>query len=271
MKSRKFVWQVTIRPKGLSISKNMCGQYRLCLSDVAVCFYKPSSDTADYVFQLASIRRCGHSDNFFYMEVGRSAPTGDGELWMQVEDKDIAKNLHEEVLKHMRSSSDEFRGRSSTGLSRHNVDDSSHIRQRTNSESKAHGSPRRNRVSTLENKRPQSTVVMQRTTAVTQMTEPPHIPHPAMFEPPPPSGPSYLNELSVPPHGHRFRSDSAESHGSRCSVKSTTDIFGSSPAEMFLHPVNRSMTPDSLPKPITEESSAYLDMSPEMKGPFSLT
>ena len=49
--------------------------------------------------QLATIRRCGHSDCFFFMEVGRQAATGAGELWMQVEDTVIAQNIHEAALK----------------------------------------------------------------------------------------------------------------------------------------------------------------------------
>ncbi|XP_023233206.1 intracellular hyaluronan-binding protein 4-like [Centruroides sculpturatus] len=48
--------------------------------------------------ELMSIRRCGHSDCFFFMELGRSSVTGAGELWMQTEDTIIAQNMHEAIL-----------------------------------------------------------------------------------------------------------------------------------------------------------------------------
>lgn len=50
------------------------------------------------VLQLVSIRRCGRSDCFFYMEVGRSSCTGEGELWMQTEDNNIADNMYAAIL-----------------------------------------------------------------------------------------------------------------------------------------------------------------------------
>lgn len=34
------------------------------------------------------------------MEVGRSAVTGDGELWMQTEDPNIAQNMDEVILRY---------------------------------------------------------------------------------------------------------------------------------------------------------------------------
>ncbi|CAO2625176.1 Insulin receptor substrate 1 [Lemmus lemmus] len=59
-----------------------------------------------------NIRRCGHSENFFFIEVGRSAVTGPGEFWMQVDDSVVAQNMHETILEAMRAMSDEFRPRS---------------------------------------------------------------------------------------------------------------------------------------------------------------
>ena len=50
-----------------------------------------------FPIQLASIRRCGHTECFFFMEIGRSAKTGEGELWMQVEDSMIAQSMHEVI------------------------------------------------------------------------------------------------------------------------------------------------------------------------------
>lgn len=80
----KEVWQVKVWPKGLGHAKNLVGIYRLCLTEKTVNFVKLNSDAAAVVLQLMNVRRCGHSENFFFVEVGRSAVTGPGEFWMQV-------------------------------------------------------------------------------------------------------------------------------------------------------------------------------------------
>lgn len=80
----KEVWQVKVWPKGLGQAKNLVGIYRLCLTDKTINFVKLNSDAAAVVLQLMNVRRCGHSENFFFVEVGRSAVTGPGEFWMQV-------------------------------------------------------------------------------------------------------------------------------------------------------------------------------------------
>ncbi|OXB75769.1 UNVERIFIED_CONTAM: hypothetical protein H355_012278 [Colinus virginianus] len=61
-----------------------------------------------------NIRRCGHSENFFFIEVGRSASIGPGELWMQVDDSVVAQNMHETFLETMKAlkAFAEFRPRS---------------------------------------------------------------------------------------------------------------------------------------------------------------
>lgn len=53
------------------------------------------------LLQLACIRRYGHSDCFFFMEVGRQAVTGAGELWMEVEDTVISQNIHEAFIRYI--------------------------------------------------------------------------------------------------------------------------------------------------------------------------
>lgn len=45
------------------------------------------------------IRRCGHTNNYFVIELGRSSVTGAGELWLETEDVVIAQNMHEVTLK----------------------------------------------------------------------------------------------------------------------------------------------------------------------------
>lgn len=108
----KEVWQVKVWPKGLGQAKNLVGIYRLCLTDKTVNFVKLNSDAAAVVLQLMNVRRCGHSENFFFVEVGRSAVTGPGEFWMQVDDSVVAQNMHETILEAMKALSEEFRQRS---------------------------------------------------------------------------------------------------------------------------------------------------------------
>ncbi|XP_053363511.1 insulin receptor substrate 1-B [Clarias gariepinus] len=108
----KEVWQVILKPKGLGQIKNLIGVYRLCLTNKTLGFVKLNSDAAAVVLQLMNIRRCGHSENFFFIEVGRSAVTGPGEFWMQVDDSVVAQNMHETILEAMKAMSEEFRPRS---------------------------------------------------------------------------------------------------------------------------------------------------------------
>nr|XP_020466996.1 LOW QUALITY PROTEIN: insulin receptor substrate 1-B-like [Monopterus albus] len=108
----KEVWQVKVWPKGLGQAKNLVGIYRLCLTDKTISFVKLNSDAAAVVLQLMNVRRCGHSENFFFVEVGRSAVTGPGEFWMQVDDSVVAQNMHETLLDAMKALSEEFRQRS---------------------------------------------------------------------------------------------------------------------------------------------------------------
>ncbi|XP_020506415.1 insulin receptor substrate 2 [Labrus bergylta] len=110
----KEVWQVNLKSKGLGQIKNLTGVYRLCLSSRTISFVKLNSETAAVSLQLMNIRRCGHSDSFFFIEVGRSAVTGPGEFWMQAEDPVVAQNVHETILEAMKAMKElsEFRPRS---------------------------------------------------------------------------------------------------------------------------------------------------------------
>ncbi|XP_029374926.1 insulin receptor substrate 2-like [Echeneis naucrates] len=110
----KEVWQVNLKSKGLGQIKNLTGVYRLCLSSRTISFVKLNSETPAVSLQLMNIRRCGHSDSFFFIEVGRSAITGPGEFWMQAEDSVVAQNIHETILEAMKAMKElsEFRPRS---------------------------------------------------------------------------------------------------------------------------------------------------------------
>ncbi|XP_066537030.1 insulin receptor substrate 2-B [Hoplias malabaricus] len=110
----KEVWQVNVKPKGLGQTKNLTGVYRLCLSSKTIHLVKLNSETPCVNLQLMNIRRCGHSESFFFIEVGRSSSIGPGELWMQVDDSVVAQNMHETILETMKAlkAFAEFRPRS---------------------------------------------------------------------------------------------------------------------------------------------------------------
>ncbi|CAJ1085827.1 insulin receptor substrate 2-B [Xyrichtys novacula] len=110
----KEVWQVNVKPKGLGQTKNLTGVYRLCLSTKTIHLVKLNSDTPCVNLQLMNIRRCGHSESFFFIEVGRSSSIGPGEIWMQVDDSVVAQNMHETILETMKAlkAFAEFRPRS---------------------------------------------------------------------------------------------------------------------------------------------------------------
>ncbi|XP_033096194.1 insulin receptor substrate 1-like isoform X2 [Anneissia japonica] len=120
----EHIWQVRLNPKkGIGSSQNRSGNYQLCLTRKTVHLVKMLSDgDGDLEFPLSTIRRCGHSDCFFFMEVGRQAPTGSGELWMQVDDTVIAQNIHEATLNAMQSINqlEEMRPRSHSNNSNDN-------------------------------------------------------------------------------------------------------------------------------------------------------
>ncbi|XP_019278315.1 insulin receptor substrate 1-like [Panthera pardus] len=115
------VWPVTLRPKGLGGTRGLgSGSYRLCLgSGVLSLLRKPkgrgSRDTQASPppalrLSLLSVRRCGHADSLFFLELGRSAPTGPGELWLQAPDAAVAQSIHETVLAAMKRLGDDDAG-----------------------------------------------------------------------------------------------------------------------------------------------------------------
>jgi len=68
-----------------------------------------SSKTIELV--LRSIRRCGHTDCNFYIESGRHSQIGEGDLWMTLNKKSTARQLHELLLATMKlasASDDQF-------------------------------------------------------------------------------------------------------------------------------------------------------------------
>ncbi|RWS06256.1 Insulin receptor substrate 2-B-like protein [Dinothrombium tinctorium] len=103
----EHVWQVTLTKKGLGENRNMTGIYRLCLTAKSLLLFKvnPGVEKPEsYEFPLVSIRRCGHSENYFVIELGRSSCIGPGELWILTEDTATSHNMHEVILAAMKSS-----------------------------------------------------------------------------------------------------------------------------------------------------------------------
>lgn len=122
------IWEVAIKSRSLALQKNLQGDHRLCLTARTLSLvrmeggrnaenYHSPPPPSSMDFPLNSIRRCGHTDCFFFMEMGRSSVTGAGELWMQTDDTVIAQNMHEVILSAMKSSKsteDTLRPRSSS-------------------------------------------------------------------------------------------------------------------------------------------------------------
>ncbi|XP_055548984.1 mucin-5AC isoform X2 [Wyeomyia smithii] len=110
----EHVWDVFVQRKGLGDSYGILGNYRLCITDKTLSLVRigpPTTATGDsrvevVEFSLASIRRCGASQRYFYLEVGRSSKTGAGEIWMEAQDTIIAQNMHTTIMKSAKSKDD---------------------------------------------------------------------------------------------------------------------------------------------------------------------
>ncbi|XP_040888227.1 insulin receptor substrate 2-B-like [Toxotes jaculatrix] len=106
--SFKEVWPVSVKPRGLGRSKSLTGETRLCLTATALILVRVGacSDLRSVTIPLLSVRRFGHLDGSFFLELGRSAPDGPGEIWMEARDQGnsgIAQNIHEAVRDTVRA------------------------------------------------------------------------------------------------------------------------------------------------------------------------
>uniref|UniRef100_A0A182QZY8 IRS-type PTB domain-containing protein n=1 Tax=Anopheles farauti TaxID=69004 RepID=A0A182QZY8_9DIPT len=110
----QHVWDVFVQRKGLGDSCGILGPYRLCITDKTLSLIRIGSEVTssqearvDKVeFSMAAIRRCGHSQRYFYLEVGRSSKTGAGEIWMEVQDSIIAQNMYTTIMKSSKTKED---------------------------------------------------------------------------------------------------------------------------------------------------------------------
>lgn len=114
----EHVWQVLVQRKGLAEKKGILGNYHVCLSSKSVTLIRIGSERTNIgeqrvpviEFFLTSIRRCGDSKCYFYMEVGRHSVIGAGELWMETKDALIAQNMHTMILNVMSTNADDTYG-----------------------------------------------------------------------------------------------------------------------------------------------------------------
>lgn len=89
LSSLSKVWPVMVKPRGLGSSKPFTGENRLCLSASTLVLVRlgSSNDLPSVTIPLLSVRRFGHLDGFFFLELGRSAPHGPGEIWMEAREE----------------------------------------------------------------------------------------------------------------------------------------------------------------------------------------
>ncbi|CAD5119819.1 DgyrCDS8402 [Dimorphilus gyrociliatus] len=84
-----------------------CGIYRVIVLPEH-CIVKKASDEENIEFEVPyknCVRRVGHKDNYFMIELGRQAEPGPGKFWLCLEDKNDAKSLHSSFNLHLTSSS----------------------------------------------------------------------------------------------------------------------------------------------------------------------
>ncbi|XP_058472407.1 insulin receptor substrate 2-A-like [Solea solea] len=104
----KEVWPVSVKARGLGRSKSLTGETRLCLTATSLILVRVTtcSDLPSVPIPLLSVRRFGHLDGSFFVELGRSAPDGPGEIWMEARDQGntaIAQQIHEAVREAVRA------------------------------------------------------------------------------------------------------------------------------------------------------------------------
>ena len=51
----EHVWQVSVKPKGLGSSKNLSGNYRLCLTSTTINLVKMNCENEDWEFSVSDL------------------------------------------------------------------------------------------------------------------------------------------------------------------------------------------------------------------------
>ncbi|XP_010777214.1 insulin receptor substrate 2-B-like [Notothenia coriiceps] len=104
----KEVWPVAVKPRGLGCTKSLAGESCLCLTASSLILARAAagSDLPSVTIPLLSVRRFGHLDGAFFLELGRSAPNGPGEIWMEAREQGslaVAQHIHEVVRETVRA------------------------------------------------------------------------------------------------------------------------------------------------------------------------
>ncbi|XP_051912902.1 insulin receptor substrate 1-like isoform X1 [Hippocampus zosterae] len=99
----KEVWPVSVNPRGLGRSKSLAGELHLCLTATSLILFRVGActDFPSVTIPLLAVRRFGHLEGSFFLELGRSAPVGPGELWFEARDQ--AQHIHEVVRDTVRA------------------------------------------------------------------------------------------------------------------------------------------------------------------------
>uniref|UniRef100_A0A672FN40 IRS-type PTB domain-containing protein n=1 Tax=Salarias fasciatus TaxID=181472 RepID=A0A672FN40_SALFA len=101
------VWPVTVKSRGAGSSKSLAGENRLCLTATSLIMVRvgAGSDPPSVTIPLLSVRRFGHLNGLFFLELGRSAPNGPGEIWMGAPGlfPPVAQHIHEAVRETIRA------------------------------------------------------------------------------------------------------------------------------------------------------------------------
>lgn len=229
----EFVWQVTLQARGLG--KGTKGTYRLCLNDSTVCLVRLGSLVPQFAIPLVTIRSVAFSECIFRMEVGKYAPTGEGEFSLAVEDSSTAKDMHNTILHYMNS-----------------VKNPTSYKESHRRSSECHTSPGHRRPASTLQQRPASYC-------------PPSGQSWASLDPSSPSSPGCQVEFSMSAHrarcdtGDSHRSSHFDDHGQDFSMGfNGGDQIDAKEQQVSLVPAD--MSPPSSPTHLDVEVEAYLEM-----------
>ena len=77
--------------------KNVTGSYNLGLKENVLYFVNPVTQEIAIEEKLYHVRKFGCLDNCVFMEFGRCAALGPGEIWMEVDDPLVAQKIHDSL------------------------------------------------------------------------------------------------------------------------------------------------------------------------------
>lgn len=96
------MWSVEVQRRGLAQEKGLVGRYHLCLTDKSITlnrFGNGETRLSSVEFPMSAVRKGGHLNCVFYMELGRQNVLGAGELWVEAQDAQTAQTIHHSIIK----------------------------------------------------------------------------------------------------------------------------------------------------------------------------